>query len=100
MKYRSTSVTCGEKIIKGHLEETLGAFLYARAFRREDGMNHRIRVLVSINPKSGLVAHLLTSDDFPLCKLRLKRSVWQIREVYRETVIICGICRLIEAKQA
>jgi len=59
-----------------------------------------VRLLVCIDSKRGVAEHIPTSSDHPLCKTRIKLSLWHIEERPVNEARICRRCAAMLAKQA
>lgn len=58
------------------------------------------RLLVPITPGSGLPAHIPRPSGLPLCNSGLNMSNWKIEERSLKAIVVCHICRVLQAKQA
>lgn len=48
----------------------------------------------------GYAAHIPDAEDWPLCGIRIKRTLWVIKRCLISATIICRNCRQRQAKLA
>ncbi len=73
---------------------------YASRLRRKYAKGETMVLLVRVDPTENVADHIPNTLGQPLCKIRLDRSVWQIKECPVDEARVCHRCTVVLAKMA
>ena len=57
-------------------------------------------LLVKTGRAQGLAAHIADTNGNQLCRIKIKRSLWQLSERVPEGITICAHCKRIQGRTA
>ncbi len=73
---------------------------YGSPWTISDAKGETMVLLVRVDQTAGLADHVPNTVGQPLCKIRLNRSFWQIKERPVDEARVCHRCTVMLAKQA
>ncbi len=73
---------------------------YASPWTISGAKGETMVLLMRVDPTAGLADHIPNTLGQPLCKIRLDRSVWQIKECPVDEARVCHRCTVVMAKMA
>jgi hypothetical protein len=58
------------------------------------------RLLVTVDVKKGLAAHIADAAGKPLCHAELNLTLWRVQDRSAEGLVVCRNCRLRAVKKS